>query len=157
MADSTRKRVLDNIKTTLAAITAGATYTLTAGEVARGYKHFGAAPEDKLIAGKFCAYIAGADEERKNAAQRTFSSELLVTIAGYVKINDAPESNEALEHALDNMIEDFTKALMVDVTRGGYAVTTEIGKIDTDQGAFAPFAQVEMIVKVEYRAAVTAP
>ena len=38
MANSTRKRILDNLKTTIAAISTGGGYNLTAGEVMRGLK-----------------------------------------------------------------------------------------------------------------------
>lgn len=152
MANSNRKRILDNIVSTVAAITTGGGYNYSVGECQRGFKHFNAVPEDKFPAG----YVAGADEKRRNSAQRTFTSEMEASLVLYVKGTDAGDT-AALEQALDNLIEDVTKALMVDVTRGGYAVTTEIGDIDTDKGAFTPYASAEMVVRCEYRAAVTAP
>lgn len=160
MANSTRTRIIENIKTTLAAIAPAGGYNLTAGEVKRAMKQFGAVPEDVLASGKFAAYLAGADEKRRNSAQRTFSGECLVSIVGYVKTAAAADEDtgrENLESDLDKMIEDITKALFVDVSRGGYAVTTEITDIDTDKGSFHPFAAAEMLVRVEYRAGVTAP
>ena len=152
MANSTRKRIIDNIVSTIAAQTTGGGYNFSVGQCLRGHKHFNAVPEDLFPA----VYVPGADENRKNSAQRTFTSDLLASVVGYVKTADA-SNTAALEQDLDNLIEDITKALMVDVTRGGYAVTTEIGEINTDKGAFTPYASVEMIVRVEYRAAVTAP
>lgn len=157
MANSNRKRIVDNVISTLAAINgAGGGYNLTVGEAKRGFKHYNAVPEDLLASGKFCVYGAGADEERKNHTQREFRSTISISLVAYVMVANAADT-EALEQALDNLLEDITKALMVDVTRGGYAVTTEIGEIDADKGAFAPFAAVEIVVKCEYRAAVTAP
>lgn len=152
MANSNRKRILDNIVSTVAAITTGGGYNSSVGECKRGFKHFNAVPEDKFPA----AYLAGADEKRVNSAQRTFTSDIEASLVLYVKGADAGDP-EALEQALDNFIEDVTKALMVDVTRGGYAVTTELGDIDTDKGAFIPYASAEMIVRCQYRAGVTAP
>lgn len=152
MANSTRKQIIDHISATIQAITTGGGYNFTIGESRRGYKHFNAAPEDTFPH----VYAAGADETRKNSAQRTFTSELFTSLIGYVKTADAANT-PALEQDLDNLIEDITKALMVDVTRGGIAVTTEIGEITTDKGAFTPYASVELIVRCEYRASVATP
>lgn len=156
MANSTRKRIIDNLISTLAAVTTGGGYNLSVGEAKRGWKHFNNVPEDLLTSGKFCVYAAGADEKRRNHSQREFRSDILISVVAYVMVGNSVDT-EALEQLLDNAIEDITKALMVDVTRGGYAVTTEIGDVDTDKGAFAPYASVEMIVRCEYRASVSAP
>jgi hypothetical protein len=156
MANSTRRSIADNIVSTLAAISSGGGYNLTAGEVKRGFKHFNKVPENKLRSGYFAAYLAGVDEERTNAAQRTFSSIVKASLVCYVMISNS-EDAEALEQAIDNVVEDVTKALMVDVTRGGHAVTTEIKEIDTDKGAFQPYASVELVVNCNYRAAVATP
>ena len=77
-------------------------------------------------------------------------------VVGYVTHSNTADK-PALERNVSKLIADITKALMVDVTRGGYAVTTEIGDIDTDKGFFSPFAAVEMTVRVHYRAAVATP
>ena len=156
MANSNRKRILDNLKTTLAAITTGGGYNLDAGSVIRGFQHFNKFPEDVLASGKFAACIAGADEKRRNHTQREFRSDILASVVLYVKIADSADT-EGLEQLKDNAIEDVTKALMVDVTRGGYAVTTEIGDIDEDKGSFSPFAMIEIVVRCEYRASVSTP
>lgn len=152
MANSNRKRIIDNVVSTIAAITTGGGYNFSIGQCQRGFKHYNAVPEDLFPS----VYAAGADEDRKNSAQRTFTSSLMISVVGYVKTTDAANT-AALEQDIDNLIEDITKALMVDVTRGGYAVTTELGEINTDKGAFTPYASVEIIVHCEYRAAVTAP
>lgn len=153
---SLRGTIIDNVVSTVAAIAVSGGYTLTAGEAKRGYKHFNAVPEDKLTSGKFAAYAAGADEKRKNAAQRTFFSDMEIALAVYVKTADASDA-EQLERDLDSAIADVTKALMVDITRGGVATTTEISEINTDKGAFIPYASAEMIVRCEYRTGVSAP
>ena len=156
MANSTRKRIIDNLVTTLAAITTGGGYNLSVGEAKRGWKHFNNVSEDLLTSGKFCIYAAGADEKRRNHSQREFRSDLLISVVIYVMTANSTDT-EGLEQILDNAIEDATKAIMVDVTRGGYSVTTEIGDVDTDKGAFTPYASAEMIVRCEYRASVSAP
>lgn len=153
MANSTRKRILDDIKTTLAAITTGGGYNFTVGGAQRGYRHFNSVPEDAFP----YACIAGADEKRRNVTNRELRSDVLASIVGWVKITGDANDTAAVEQAIDNLIEDFTKALYVDITRGGIATLTEIGDIETDKGAFAPYGMFEMIVRCEYRAAVTAP
>ena len=150
MAQPMRRRILDDIATTVAAITTGGGYNFSVGECKRGFKHFNNVPEDKFPA----CYVAGADEKSRNSAQRTFTSDVAASIVGYVKQANAADE-EALERDLDNLAQDLRKALMVDVTRGGYAVTTEIVEVLTDKGAFAPYAGLEMIVNCEYRASVT--
>ena len=156
MANSNRKRILDNLVSTIAAITVAGGYNLGCGQCVRGYKHFNQVPEDLLTGTKFAAYVAGADEKRKNNAQRTFHSEILASVLVYV-LTPSAENTVQLEQDLDSAIEDITKALMVDVTRGGYAITTEITDIDTDKGSFQPYAGAEILVRMEYRASVSTP
>ncbi|HYF53117.1 MAG TPA: hypothetical protein VEA41_02535 [Salinarimonas sp.] len=152
MANSNRKRILDNIASTLAAVTTGGGYNFTIGEAKRGLKAFDSVPADKFPV----CYVAGADEVRTNVTNTQFRSDLRVSVVGYVKAANAAD-DEALEQRLDNLIEDITKALMVDITRGGYATLTEIVEVDTDKGAWQPFAGVEMVVRCQYRASVSAP
>lgn len=143
---------MDNIVTTIGAITTAGGYNYSVGECLLGLKSITDSPSDIMPN----AYISGADEERKNLAQRTYHSNLSVPIIGYVKLADNADKTE-LERMLSRFIADITKALMVDVTRGGYAITTEISTIYTDQGFYAPFAAFEMTVRVEYKAAVATP
>lgn len=152
MANSTRKRIVDNVVSTLAGITAGGGYNYTVGEAKRGIKHFSKVPADKFPA----FYVPGADEKRRNVTNTQFRSDIFVSVLGYVKVANAADK-EALEQAVDNLIEDATKALMTDITRGGYAVTTEIGDIECDKGSWETHAGFEMVVRCEYRAATATP
>ena len=149
---SFRQEILDNIVTTLGAITTGGGYNFSVGECMLGLKGLNDSPADIMPN----IYIAGADEKRRNLAQRTYHSDIFVAVIGYVKQTDTADKPK-LERDLSKLIADITKALMVDVTRGGYAVTTEIGDIDTDKGAFAPVAGFEMVVRCQYRASVSSP
>lgn len=151
-AASNRERILENIKTTLAAITAGATYNYTPGEALLGLKSFTELSDEKFPA----YYVAGADEERKNVTNSEFRSDIKVSIAGYLKISDA-STPEELERQISRAVADVTKALYVDITRGGYSTFTEIETIDTDKGSWAPIGGFEMVVKCQYRASVSAP
>lgn len=149
---SLRESIMDNFVTTIAAISTGGGYNFTVGECQLGLKSPTDAPGDLMP----CVYVAGADEDRRNAAQRTYHSDLLVEIVGYVTLADTSDKPQ-LERNLSKLIADLTKALMVDVTRGGYGVTTEITEIRTDKGILTPFAAVSITVRVEYRAAVATP
>lgn len=151
-AASLRESIMDNIVTTIAAITTAGGYNFSVGECILGLKTITDSPGDIMPN----VYVAGADEERKNTAQRTYRSDLLVTLVGYVKLADNADK-PTLERMISRLIADITKALMVDVTRGGYAITTEINAIDTDKGFYAPFGAVEISVRVDYQAAVATP
>jgi hypothetical protein len=151
-AASKRESILDNIVSTLEAIVTGSDYNYTPGEVRLGLRH-----QEELPKSKFPAYfVAGADEKRKNHAQREYTSDMEVAVVGYVFAADAADE-ELLERQVSRAIADITRALMVDVTRGGYAVTTEVGDIDTTKGALLPLAGFEILVNVKYRANVATP
>jgi hypothetical protein len=152
MANSRRKRIIDNVISTLAAVTTGGGYNFTIGQAARGFKNFNAIAEDLFPV----VYAAGADEKRVNMTNGEFRSDLMISLVGYVRVADAANT-EALEQAIDNLIEDITKALMVDTTRGGFSTLTEIGEIDTDKGAFSPYASVELVVRCQYRVSAATP
>ena len=150
MANSNRKKILDHVVTTLAAITAGGGYNNTVASAARGIKHFN-------DVGAFPAFfVPGADEKRRNVTNREFRADPMISIVGYVSVADALDK-PALEQAVDNLIEDATKALMADVTRGGLCVTTEITDIEANKGSWETHAGFEMIIRCEYRAATSAP
>jgi len=152
MANSSRKKILDDLVTTLGTIATGSGYNFTIGQAARGHRHFNSLAQDIYTA----AFVAGADETRRNSAQREFTSDIRASIVAWVRHTDSHDK-AGLEQALDNLIEDITKAVMVDVTRGGNAITTEITDIDTDKGAFQPWAGAEIVVKVTHRASVSSP
>lgn len=152
VAASTRESILDNIVSTMAAIAAGATYNYTPGLVQLGLLNFASVPEDEFPA----LFVAGADEKRSNVTSREFRSDLTASIVGYVRAEDAADSPK-MERQLSRLIRDVTVALMSDITRGGYAVLTELGEIDTDKGSWEGFAGFEMTVRCQYRAATSAP
>lgn len=152
MPASTRESILDNLVTVIDGITSGGGYNYTAKDVSLGLKHFGAVPEDGFPA----AYVAGADEKAKNSAQGQFTSELIASVIGYVYATDAQDI-ALLERQASRWCSDIRKALMLDVTRGGCAITTEVGDIDFDKGALAPVAGFEMFVRIVYRAATSTP
>lgn len=152
MADSKREEALDNLVTALAAIATGSGYNYTIGEARLGVKSFESQASDKFP----FACVAGADEDRVNSTNKSFKSDTVATIWGFVRVADAADT-EQLERDLSRFIEDVTKAVLADPTRGGKATFTEVTKVRTDKGAWVPFAGFEMTVRFDYRATFAAP
>lgn len=152
MADSKREEALDNLVAALTVIATGSGYNFTIGEAKLGIKHFEQVPSDKFPA----AYVAGADEDRVNSTNRGFKSDTVASIMGYVRVDDSADT-EQLERNVSRFIEDVTKALLADPTRGGKATFTEITRVKTDKGAWVPFAGFEITVRFDYRATFAAP
>lgn len=149
---SKRESALDNLVSALASITTGGGYNFTIGEYQLGLKHFERCPQDTFPH----AYVAGADEDRSNVTNRGFKSETEAYIVGYVRAADSADEPE-LERRLSRFIEDVTKAVLADPTRGGYATYTEITRVKTDKGSWNPYAGFEMTVRFDYRATFAAP
>ncbi len=149
---SKREQLLDNLVTALAAMTTGGGYNFTVGEAKLGLKHFEQTPPDLFPA----AYVAGADEDRENSTNRGFKSDLRVSIVGYVRVPDAADT-EQLERDVSKFLEDVTKAVLADPTRGGTSTFTEVVQIKADKGAWVPYAGFEMTVRCDYRATFAAP
>lgn len=152
MANSGREKVLDNIVAALGIIATGSGYNYTIGDYRLGLKHFQEVPEDKFPA----AFVAGADEARTNVSNRGFKSILQVSIIAFVKVADSSDPAQ-LERDLSKFIEDITKALYLDPTRGGNATFTEVRDIKTDKGSWIPYAGCEMVVACDYRGSFATP
>ncbi len=138
--------ILENIKETFALILAEDGYNADIKHYGIGYKHFTEIKADKFPA----LMVIGADEDRENGTNKTFTSEMRVSIAGYVRSSEVGNP-EIAERDLSRLISDLTKALLVDHTRGGHSRVTEIGPVTTDKGYIQPFAGFQMVVSVEYR------
>jgi len=149
---STRELILNDIVAALAAINGGSMYNFTIGEAALGLKHFAAVPSDKFPA----AYVCGADEDRSNVTNAHFKGVLKAHIVGYVQVADASDT-ATLEKYVSRFVSDVMVALTVDPTRSGAARYTEVKTVNTDKGAWAPYAGFEIIVECEYRAPFQAP
>lgn len=148
---SNRQSVLDNVKTVLSAISTGGGYNYTPGLVAQGLRHFQEVAVDKFPA----LFVAGADEKRNNETNSRFRSVMEVAIVGYIR--SASDDREQPVTDLSKLVEDVTKALYLDHTRGGYSTFTEVSVVETDQGDFHPYAGFRMTVLCDYRAAFSTP
>ncbi len=151
MAD-TRQLIFENVKAAFDLILASSGYNADVKYTGIGYKHYTEIPEDKFPA----VMVAGANEKRENSTNMGFTSDMAISVVGFVRSSDANDP-AVLERDLNKFIRDVTKALYADPTRGGYSTYTEIGEVPTDKGALQPYAMFEMIVHVEYHATFAQP
>jgi hypothetical protein len=152
LATDKAQRILDNIREAFALITAAGGYNNTVGYKNLGVKPYTEIPEDQFPA----LMVAGADENRENGTNQTFTSVMDISIVGYIRSSDIQDHAVALRELMD-LIADLTKALYVDHTRGGLCKFTEVGKVMTDKGVMFPYAAFEMVVQVDYRSEFTTP
>jgi len=139
---SVRERILENIQTTLAAIAAGATYnnTFASGTVQR-FKQRG---NQKAVCP--CAIITAGPEDKLFGPNEYYTNTLTVGIEVYISQDESDTDDTDTE--LDTLLDDIIKALMVDITRGGYARETHVKNV-------TPFITVEnqqyagLIIEVE--------
>jgi hypothetical protein len=134
-----RDAILDNIETTIKAITAGSTYNYTPAKVLREVVAF-----DDLTF--FPTYmIIDGPEDFEYFGKRVVNS-FVVIIRGIHK----GERGMDYSGKLNKMIRDIRTALVQDVERGGSASNTEIIHIETDEGWIPPYISFEMTVRIQY-------
>lgn len=159
MANSQRKTILNYLRDTLfPTITTANGYNNNISTMIKRDLR----PPEKLGGSDFPAcFIASADEERVNNTGQHFLSRMTVRIYGYVQANQDVSAQEKL----DDLIEDFMKALYHgsasggadDMTHGGRVNITEVQRIFTDEGGFAPYAGFRMDVEFVYVRTNTTP
>jgi len=137
---STRENIASNLVTTISGISA-----ITIKKVTR--QPF---PLEELSEQQFPAVLIQTQEESKEdqelgSGSRTRINNLDFLISGFVKTN---ETN--IDTARNQLLEVIEEALETDITRGGYALDTEVISIETDAGTLFPYGGVSMIVRVIY-------
>jgi hypothetical protein len=150
MADSTRLRILKNVRTTLQAntVAGGYNYTVAAGSVSLD-------PTVNLMT------INGVDlpfiviEATPDGNIQYFPSEQKYEIFRLNLIARVDAINGALDptaraDAWEKMIADFEKALTVDHTRGGNAVDTRLGTPAPFVGVGSPICVIVQPVDVKF-------
>jgi len=111
MADSKRKKIRDNVKTTLESITAENDYTNTVAVVHRGVgKLF---TENNLP----CLFIITGSAPAEWMTNQEYSHDLHVLIIGKISVN----SDAVMQDAVDSLAADVFKAMHVDINRGNAA------------------------------------
>ncbi len=134
-----RDAILDNIETTLKAITAGATYNYTPAKVTRE-----ALPFDAI--NFFPTYmIIDGPEDFEYYGQR-------VVNWFTVLIRCVQKGERGMDYSgkLNNMIKDIRHALCQDVGRGDTAANTELIRVEGDEGWLVPIISCEMVFRIQY-------
>lgn len=138
-----REDIMAAMKAKLQAITTAAGYAISVAKAERGLKHPDQVPGTDMPA----AFIAGADEARKNNTRTNFESKMRLTVVGMVENSN---SQEALQQDLNALIGAITKCVNADPGFGGLASNSEIVSVGTDDSVFSPKAVCEMGIEVQY-------
>jgi len=144
MANSKRKQILNYLRdTTLAGIAQVKGYNCTVRTVERGLR-----PIDSIADSNFPAlFISKTIEKRQNITKNQFQSLITVFIVGFVK---NPTGRVKSQEALDDLIEDVTKAMETDRLKGNLAKWTEVKSVETDEGDLDQHAAFVMECEVSY-------
>jgi hypothetical protein len=144
MANSKRALIINAIRdTVLPAITTAGGYNYNLTTISRGLQQIDAVPDSSYPA----VFLGRSTEVRQNLTRIQFEGRISLIIVGYVKADTAGNGAQA---ALDNLIEDLTKALEQDRTQGGLAKWTEIKTIDTDDGDLENLAACAITAEIVY-------
>ena len=144
-AEPIDEQILGKVAARLGAITAGATYFYTPGEVARDWKNW-----DEVRSFPFYGIIEG-ELSRKEDTYTMVDVILPVTIVGWVKHESTRRS------ALNRAAADVIRAIYTDETWGGLALITKVLRRSTDEAAVVakPHAYFELALQIEYQLART--
>ena len=113
-----RENILANIKTTLEGITVANGYANTIASVQRWDKRGNAL---RLVP---CIIVNAGQEEKEMSPNPYFTCRLSVYLDVWMRQDDADST--ATDTLLSSVLGDIEKALMVNNTRGGYAIDTNI-------------------------------
>jgi len=134
-----RDAILDNIETTIKAITAGAVYNYTPAKVTRE-----ALPFDAINFYPTYMIIDGP-EDFEYYGQRVVNWFTVL-----IRCVQRGERGMDYSGKLNNMIKDIRHALCQDVERGGNAANTEVIHVETDEGWLVPIISAEITVRIQY-------
>lgn len=100
---------------------------------------------DELSDAQFPAVLIQSGSETKSdiamGYQREGTVEYILT--GFVK-------GKYLDTARNNLLDVIEEKLYEDVSRGGYAIDTNVTEINTDEGVIFPLGAIQIIVQVRY-------
>jgi len=144
-----RKDIIDNIRDTLKGIQKGTAITLADG-TSYVYKTTFALVSTKLklfteIGENYPAiFINAGDSNEEATKKRYYKSEMEFVLTMYYKQNDD------IEDDLSDLFDDVTKAMMQDISRGGYATQTVLERSLSDSVSFTACGILELFYKVTY-------
>jgi len=100
---------------------------------------------DELSDAQFPAVLIQSGSELKSDICMGYSREGTIeyVLTGFVK-------GKYLDKARNKLTDLLETKLYEDVTRGGYAIDTNVTEINTDEGVIFPLGAIQMIVRVNY-------
>ena len=113
-----RERILANIKTTLDAITIANGYVNTIASVQRWDKRGNALRQVP------CIVVNVGQEEKQMSPNPFFTCKLSVYLDLWIRQDES--DSQPTDSLLSSLLGDIEKSLMIDNTRGGYAIDTSI-------------------------------
>ena len=113
-----RERILANIKTTLEAITIANGYVNTIASVQRWDKR------GNPLRQVPCIVVNAGQEEKQMSPNPYFTCRLSVYLDVWIRQDEADAT--ATDVILSGILGDIEKAIMIDNTRGGFAIDTNI-------------------------------
>lgn len=139
--DPIDEQILAKVAARLNAITTGATYFYTPGEVARDWKNW-----DEVKSFPFYGVIEGR-RARTIDTYTKIDAQLTVTIVGWVR-HDAQRRT-----VLNRAIADVIRAIYTDESWDNLALITKVTEIATDEAAVVakPHAYFEITLAIEYQ------
>jgi len=151
MGTTVRESIIQNIKTTLEAITIANGYNATIAKVVQwnpnGIGH-GTMP--------MIIIAAGPEPNSENEGYDLQTCRMTVFLDLWIAVDE--DATEAADTTLNKHLGDIKKALMTDLTRGGYAVTTHITDVEPfDVVEGQPYAGLIITAEVHYRHAISNP
>lgn len=137
MADPVKTAILDDMRTVLATITAGATYSRTVRTVGRVP---GGMPSSSLFD---IVNIISTGATKTDLSNKTVVT-MTVRLEAIVEAADPPA-------AVDQVEADIEKALMADITRGGRAIDTQIVSCEEAISDHSSLGGTVIEVRIVYR------
>lgn len=113
-----RENILSNIKTTLETITIANGYANTIASVQRWDKR------GNVLRQVPCIVVNAGQEEKQMSPNPLFTCRLSVYLDLWIRQDESDA--QPTDTLLSSLLGDIEKALMVDNTRGGYAIETNI-------------------------------
>jgi len=137
-----RKLILDDVVSTIAAVTAGATFRSTIEKV----RVIGRNVFEQVDYP--CVLIAPPSQTMNDRVHPLITAKLTMQCSGAVEDGD---DDEAMSAAYD-LIEDIKLALTADITRGGHALDTHITSDEPYvPDVSTPIFGIDFTVEVDYR------
>lgn len=123
MADSVREKILKNVETTLETITTDNGYNNTVSAVQR-WNHAGNDVQS-VTDGPVILILPGQEQKEMQPPTRA-TCRLMVDLAIFIYHDVIEDADKSTDELMSSILADVEKALMLDASRGGNAMDTNL-------------------------------